>query len=104
MNTLKTLQMVLTTLLLVLAILALHWQEGVGQKSRVADGDPKEEAAPVKEPVYADCCLQHALQAAEGGDTFTGQIHLKHVEQVFQLGTLMLLEADSARHIAASLN
>ncbi|OKL38998.1 hypothetical protein [Pontibacter flavimaris] len=95
-NTLKTLQMVLTTLLLVLAVLAQDWQEGVGQKSKVA-------AAPVKEPVYAGCCLQHALQAAEGGNTRTGQIHPRHVGQVLQFGPLLLLQADSARQMAASL-
>ena len=96
MNTQKNLQMVLTTLLLVLAILAMDWQERSAQQNMVlaeVELEEKVEAMPVSAPVYTDCCLQHALQAAEGNAA-----EVQHL--VFSRGPLLLLPSDSTRHLA----
>lgn len=95
MNAQKSLQMVLTTLLLVLAILALDWQERlIQEKDALASSvpDAKADVTLESKPLHADCCLKHALQAteAEPGAMKSG----------FNQRTLFLLPTDSAKHIA----
>lgn len=95
MNTRKSLQMVLTTLLLVLAILALDWQERNGQEKDVLTNAWQEmstEIMPVNASLHADCCLKHALQAAEAEP--------EAIEPGFSQRTLFLLPTDSSEHIA----
>ncbi|MCX2738451.1 hypothetical protein [Pontibacter anaerobius] len=102
MNTLKTLQMVLTTLLLVLATLALDWQERAALKRMLAAAEPEKEMTSAKLSVYTNCCLQHALHAAEGHGELVGRTHPANLMQVFEQGSLLLLKSDSTKHIAVA--
>lgn len=98
MNTQKSLQMVLTTLLLILAVYAMSWQE---RANRLPVADPRltlQVRPAVEGAIYTDCCLHHALLAANGGIVYPKAFHIG--EQRFGAG--MLLKADSTRQVAAS--
>ena len=71
MSTQKSLQMVLTVLLLVLAILALNWQERMGRQTSVAKHQQSQRKPLTRAVAYVDCCLYHALEAAEGREVYT---------------------------------
>lgn len=97
MSTQKSLQMVLTILLLVLAILAMNWQERVSHQTPVAKQQENPKKALATAGRYVDCCLYHALEAAEGRGAYTTG---GYERQVFKAG-MMQLQLDSAAHLAA---
>lgn len=97
MSTQKSLQMVLTILLLVLAILAMNWQERISRQTPVAKHQQSQRKPLTRAVAYADCCLYHALEAAEGRGTYTTG---GDERQVFKAG-MMQLQLDSAAHLAA---
>lgn len=103
MNTRRNLQMVLTTLLLILAVHLLDWQERTSfQSMMIVEKAAEPKAESVGAAVYTDCCLQHALQAAEGGVIYTGQIHPENMVQLFNHHPLLLPLSDSTKQIAVA--
>lgn len=89
--------MVLTTLLLILAIFALDWQENANLKMIISAVEPQEEVVPISRAANTNCCLQHALQATE-----KSKYNPLPMAQALQSNLLLLAKHDSANHLAVT--
>ncbi|WP_157593748.1 hypothetical protein [Pontibacter actiniarum] len=94
----KTLHMLLTLALLILAAYVLHWQE-TETPYEDASAAAALKAAPVALAKQADCCLRHALQATQG-DT-AGDLLAMEPGRVLRKDEL-LHHADSSLHPIAA--
>ncbi|WP_276497717.1 hypothetical protein [Pontibacter litorisediminis] len=96
MTTQKSLQMVLTTLLLVLAVLLMHWQEKAVLRGSILAKALEVSMAPAKTVAYTHCCLYHGLQAAKGARVYANGILPQDVVQTVNLKALQ--QNDSISH------
>ncbi|TPE44862.1 hypothetical protein [Pontibacter mangrovi] len=102
MNTRKNLQMVLTTLLLVLAVYVINLPENSALDNWLPAARAQAMVTQTEMQPSVSCCLQHALQATEVSGAAAESMVQRRFVEVFSHEPRLLVQYDSMAQLATA--